>query len=205
MTSHRILVVSGSTRRASVHSLIARTVAAELERQGRDHLLVDLAEFDLPLYQGDLEAEHGVPAAAHRLAELLQSSGGLLVATPEYNGAVGPLLKNTVDWITRVDIGVLRDTFIGLIAASPGRGGAVRGLAMVRTWFEAMRLTLADTDLSMPRIRDSIVEHDAGTGGRADGTVPSMFLDPAATATVAEFVGSFLRQFDEYCTGRPSD
>lgn len=195
MTSHRILVMSGSTRRASVHSTIARTVDAELEQRGREHLLVDLAEFEMPLYHGDQEDEHGVPAAASRLAELLRASGGLLLATPEYNGAVSPLLKNTVDWVTRVDMGVLRDTFIGLMAASPGRGGGGRGLAMVRTWFDAMRLTLADDDLSLPRIHDALVD-DGPTTAR-----PS--LDSAAAATVAEFVDSYLQQFDEYCDGRP--
>lgn len=197
MTSGRILVMSGSTRRASVHSTIARTTDAELERRGRAHLLVDLAEFEMPIYHGDHEDEHGAPAAAVRLADLVQSAGGLLLATPEYNGAVSPLLKNTVDWVTRVDIGVLRDTFIGLAAASPGRGGGARGLAMVRTWFEAMRLTLADTDLSLPRIHDSVVDGIEATGDAR----PS--LDTAATTAVAEFVDSYLQQFDEYCSGRP--
>lgn len=196
MTSSQILVTSGSTRRASVHSAIARAVDDELGRRGRSHLLVDLAEFEMPLYHGDHEAERGVPDAARRLADLLQSSGGLLVATPEYNGAVTPLLKNTVDWVTRVDIGVLRDTFIGLIAASPGRGGGARGLAMVRSWFGAMRLTLADADLSLPSIADSVLEEE-GSGHRR--------LGPPASTAVDEFVDSYLQQFDEYCDGRPPD
>lgn len=198
MTHHRILVLSGSTRRASVHGLLARSVAAELDGRGRDHVLVDLAGYELPLYHGDLEDEHGVPEPAHRLAELLQSSGGLLVATPEYNGAFSPLLKNTIDWVTRIDIGVLRDTFIGLAAATPGRGGGVRGLAMVRTWFENMRLTVAETDLSIPQVH----EHVEGTL-TSPGDDPRRF-DATTRAAIATWVDTYLRDFDEYCCGRPA-
>jgi len=193
MTSNRILVTSGSTRRESVHSLLARSVADELARRGRDHLLVSLGDHDMPIYHGDHEAEHGVPLTAHELADLLRGSGGLLVASPEYNGAFSPLLKNSIDWVTRIDMGVLRDTFVGLMAASPGRGGGRRGLAMVRTWFENMRLIVATTELSIPQVNDHL------TG---DGT--AVAFDRKTAAAISEWVDAYLVDFDEYCTGRPS-
>ena len=62
MTHHRILVTAGSIRRASFNSLLARAIADELARRDRDHLLVSLADHDMPIYHGDHEAEHGVPA-----------------------------------------------------------------------------------------------------------------------------------------------
>ena len=192
MTHPRILVTAGSIRRASFNSLLARTVADELARRDRDHLLVSLADHDMPIYHGDHEAEHGAPAPAHELAGLLRESGGLVIASPEYNGSFSPLLKNSIDWVTRVDMGVLRDTLIGLAGTSPGRGGGVRGLAMVRTWFENMRLTVAADGLSIPQVNDRVT-------GEADAIV----FDADTRAAIATWVDAYLVEFDEYCTGRP--
>ena len=192
MTGHRILITAGSTRRASVNSALARAVADELAWRDRDHLLVSLGDHDMPIYQGDHEDEFGVPATAHELAALLRESGGLLVASPEYNGSFSPLLKNSIDWVTRIDMGVLRDTYIGLMAASPGRIGGVRGLAMVRTWFENMRLIVATTDLSIPHVHEHV-------SGESD----SFEFDIETRATIAAWVDAYLVEFDEYCTGRP--
>jgi NAD(P)H-dependent FMN reductase len=192
MTHHRILVTAGSVRRASYNSLLARSVADELARRDRDHLLVSLADHGMPIYNGDHEDEHGVPATALELAALLRDSGGLVIASPEYNGSFSPLLKNSIDWVTRVEMGVLRDTLIGLTAASPGRGGGVRGLAMVRTWFENMRLTVADEDLSIPQVNE-----------RVSGDADALAFDADTRATIAAWVDAYLVEFDEYCTGRP--
>ncbi len=192
MTSHRILVTAGSTRRASINTLLARAVVDELARRDRDHVLVSLGDHQMPIYHGDHEDEHGVPATAHELAALLRDSGGLLIASPEYNGSFSPLLKNSIDWVTRIDMGVLRDTFIGLMAASPGRGGGVRGLAMVRTWFENMRLIVATTDLSIRQANEHVT-------GESD----SVMFDIETRTTIAAWVDAYLVEFDEYCTGRP--
>jgi chromate reductase len=191
-TSRRILVTAGSTRSRSLNALLARAVADELARRDRDHQLVSLDDHEMPIYHGDHEDEHGVPATAHDLAALLRDAGGLLIASPEYNGSFSPLLKNSIDWVTRTDMGVLRDTFVGLMAASPGRGGGVRGLAMVRTWFENMRLIVATTDLSIPRVN----EHITGEPGMP-------MFDIETRAAIAAWVDTYLVEFDEYCTGRP--
>jgi chromate reductase len=192
VTHRRILVTAGSIRRASFNSLLARAIADELTRRDRDHLLVSLADHDMPIYHGDHEAEYGVPAPAHELAALLRESGGLVIASPEYNGSFSPLLKNTIDWVTRVDMGVLRDTLIGLAGASPGRGGAKRSLAMVRTWFENMRLTVVTDDLSIPQVTQ-----------RVTGVGDEIVFDADTRAAIAAWVDDYLVEFDEYCTGRP--
>jgi NAD(P)H-dependent FMN reductase len=192
VTHHRILITAGSIRRSSFNTLLARAVADELARRDRQHLLVSLADHDMPIYHGDHEDEHGVPATAHELATLLRDSGGLLIASPEYNGSFSPLLKNSIDWVTRVDMGVLRDTLVGLMAASPGRGGGARGLAMVRTWFENMRLTVATDDLSIPQVNEHVT-----------GEPSSMAFDAETRAAIAAWIDAYLVEFDEYCTGRP--
>jgi NAD(P)H-dependent FMN reductase len=192
VTHHRILVTAGSIRRASFNSLLAHAIAAELTRRDRDHLLVSLADHDMPIYHGDHEDEYGVPATAHELAALLRYSGGLVIASPEYNGSFSPLLKNSIDWVTRVDMGVLRDMLIGLTGASPGRGGGRRGLAMVRTWFENMRLTMTTDDLSIPQVSERVTDVEG-----------AIVFDTDTRAVIAAWVDAYLLEFDEYCTGRP--
>jgi NAD(P)H-dependent FMN reductase len=192
VTHRQILVTAGSTRRASFNTLLARAVADELTRRDRDHVLVSLTDHDMPIYHGDHEDEHGVPATAYELAALLRDSGGLLIASPEYNGSFSPLLKNSIDWVTRIDMGVLRDKLIGLMAVSPGRGGGARGLAMVRTWFGNMRLSVATDDLSIPQVNDHIT-----------GEPSSIGFDIETSGAIAAWVDAYLVEFDEYCTGRP--
>jgi hypothetical protein len=89
-------------------------------------------------------------------------------------------------------MGVLRDTLIGLTGASPGRGGGARGLAMVRTWFENMRLTVATEDLSISHVSE-----------RVTGKPDAIEFDAGTRAAIAAWVDAYLVEFDEYCTGRP--
>jgi NAD(P)H-dependent FMN reductase len=143
-------VVAASTRRASLNGALARAIADRLQARGERVDLIDLSRFDMPMYHGDLEADEGVPPAATELAERLAGARRLVITSPEYNGSYPALLKNTVDWLTRVDRSVLAHLEIHLAAASPGRMGGTRGLAHLRTWLESMRLSVAEADLSVP-------------------------------------------------------
>jgi NAD(P)H-dependent FMN reductase len=100
--------------------------------------LIDLRDFVMPLYDGDLEQEHGPPEAATRLFELMKAHDGLLLACPEYNSSITPLLKNTIDWVSRPREGEPRlAAFTGKVAAltsaSTGQLGGLRGLVHVRS------------------------------------------------------------------------
>ncbi len=127
---------SPRARAASLNGTLARTIAERLTDRGERVDLIDLSRFDMPMYHGDLEADEGVPPAATELAERLASARRLVITSPEYNGAYPALLKNTIDWLTRVDRGVLAHLDIHLAAVSPGRMGGTRGLAHLRAWLE---------------------------------------------------------------------
>ena len=133
----RLLAFAGSARRGSFNARLARFAAREAEAAGAEVLLLDLAEFDLPLYNGDLEADDGLPAGAARLKELFLAHDGFLVASPEYNGSISPFLKNAIDWVSRPVAGQpplvwYAGKVAGLMAASPGALGGLRGLVHVR-------------------------------------------------------------------------
>ena len=99
----KILVFAGSTRNHSINKQLAQIAAAKANELGGEGVLIDLADYEMPLYHGDVERDDGIPDAARRFAELVSDADGIVIASPEYNGAYSPLLKNTIDWVTRVD------------------------------------------------------------------------------------------------------
>ena len=97
----RILAFAGSAREESFNKRLVRVAAAGAEAAGVACTVLDLRDFPLPIYDGDLEAAEGLPENAKRLRELFLAHQGLLIASPEYNSSISPLLKNTLDWVSR--------------------------------------------------------------------------------------------------------
>lgn len=141
MPPPRILVFAASVRSGSLNRRLAGLATRRLRQQGATVELLDLADFPLPLYDGDHEAAHGVPAHAAALHEALRSHNGVFIATPEYNSGPPPLLVNAFDWVSRVaDHGGAAAAFgrqrFALGAASPGALGGYRCLSQLRLWLE---------------------------------------------------------------------
>lgn len=133
----RILLFAGSLRTGSFNRKLADLAEAALSEAGArvDH--ITLRDYSLPIYDADLEAEEGVPAPAQELHRKFRTSHGVMIVSPEYNAGTPPLLKNTIDWISRVrDHGGMAAAFevpvFGLASASPGRFGGYRGLMALR-------------------------------------------------------------------------
>jgi len=130
-----VLVAAGSLRRGSWNAALAAEAARALEAAGASVTHVSLADYPLPLYDADLEREAGLPEAARRLAEAIAAHDGLFLASPEYNAGVTPLLKNAIDWASRVRDGgppVFTNKVTALSSASNGQFGGMRGLLMLR-------------------------------------------------------------------------
>lgn len=137
MSAPQLLAFAGSTRRESFNKRLLPILRRGAERAGAQVTTVDLRDYPMPLYDGDLEAEQGVPAPALELRGLLKSSSGLLLACPEYNSSISGVLKNTIDWVSRPvegedGLASLRGKVVGLVSASPGALGGLRGLVHVR-------------------------------------------------------------------------
>ncbi|MEZ6124993.1 MAG: NAD(P)H-dependent oxidoreductase [Planctomycetaceae bacterium] len=137
MTAPRILAFAGSVRINSFNGTLVRIAAAGARRAGADVTVLDLNDFPLPIFDEDFEREQGTPANAQKLKELFLQHDGLLVSSPEYNSSISPLLKNTIDWVSRPIPGqprlaAYRNKFAALMSASPGALGGLRGLVHVR-------------------------------------------------------------------------
>lgn len=135
----RILVFAGSVRTGAYSGQTANAAMKALALLGADVTRISLADYPLPIMDQNLEKEQGVPENAMRLARMIDNHDGLLIATPEYNASVPPLLKNTIDWVSRISRdpgGKPFKPFEGKVAAlcssSNGKYGGVRALNHLR-------------------------------------------------------------------------
>jgi chromate reductase len=155
MSALKILVIPGSLRTGSLNARLAAAAAAELAQAGADVTRISLADFPLPLYDGDLQAKSGVPKHAVNLKRMMSVHHGVLIVTPEYNSSVPPLIKNTIDWITRVQDPhetrgqVFRDRVFALAAASENRLGGTRALAALRLILTACQAMVIPNQLAL--------------------------------------------------------
>ena len=138
----KILVIPGSLRTGSHNARLAALVTKELALAEADVTRLSLGDFPLPLYDGDLETRSGPPAGAIQLKRMLSVHPGVFIVTPEYNASVPPLVKNTIDWISRVrergeaPLAVFKRRAFALGSALPGGFGGMRSLLALRQVLE---------------------------------------------------------------------
>jgi len=137
MAKPKILAFAGSARKESFNKKLVKVAAVGAAEAGAEVTLLDLADYPMPIMDQDLEDAEGLPENAQKLKAIFKEHDALLIACPEYNGSITPLLKNTIDWLSRKEEGeapleVYQGKVAGLIAASPGGLGGLRGLVHVR-------------------------------------------------------------------------
>jgi NAD(P)H-dependent FMN reductase len=151
----KILVIPGSLRSGSHNVRLAAAAAYEFAQSGVDVTRISLGDFPLPIYDGDLQTRSGVPKNAVNLKRMIGAHHGVLFVTPEYNSSVPPLLKNTIDWITRVQDApeargqVFRERPFAIAAASENRLGGTRALAALRLILSACHATVIPNQLAL--------------------------------------------------------
>ncbi len=151
----KILVIPGSLRTGSHNVRLAAAAAYEFAQAGVDVTRISLGDFPLPIYDGDLQAKSGVPKHAVNLKRMIGAHHGVLLVTPEYNSSVPALVKNTIDWITRVQDPqesrgqVFRERPFAIAAASEGRLGGTRALAALRLILSACHAIVIPNQLAL--------------------------------------------------------
>ncbi|MDE0811192.1 MAG: NAD(P)H-dependent oxidoreductase [Alphaproteobacteria bacterium] len=152
--SPKILVFAGSARSASFNKKLAAAAAGMTRDAGAEVTLLDLADHRLAMYDGDDEAGGGVPADAKALRKIFLDHDAMIIASPEYNSSVAPMLKNTLDWISRPDgddamVVAYKGKTAGLISASPGALGGLRGLVHLRSILGNIGVTVVPQQFAM--------------------------------------------------------
>jgi NAD(P)H-dependent FMN reductase len=128
----RILVLAASVRAGSLNAMLAVLAAESVERNGGDAELASMREFDVPLYDGDLETTEGIPPGADRFRQRLELADGFIIASPEYNASIPGVLKNLIDWTSRHRPQPFNERHALLLSASPSMMGGNRGLWALR-------------------------------------------------------------------------
>jgi NAD(P)H-dependent FMN reductase len=152
----KILAFAGSTREASYNKKLVQIAAEGARTAGAEVTYVDLRDLPMPLFDEDLEAKEGIPANVKTFKQLMITHQGLLIAAPEYNSSITPLLKNTIDWASRPEPGepmlaCFKDKVAILMSASPGALGGLRGLTHVRSILSSIGVLVLPDQKAIPK------------------------------------------------------
>jgi NAD(P)H-dependent FMN reductase len=155
----KILAFAGSTRTDSFNKKLVKVAAVGAKETGVDVAIIDLRDFPMPLYDEDLEKKDGLPSSTRKLKDLMLAHQGFLISSPEYNSSISGVLKNTIDWTSRqgdeYPVSCFKDKVAGLMSASPGRLGGLRGLVHVRAILENMGVIAIPTQVAISNAHEA--------------------------------------------------
>lgn len=156
----KIVAFAGSLRSGSFNRKLIRIAAAGARAAGAEVTELDLRDLPMPLFDGDIERENGLPPNAKVFKRLLIENHGMLISSPEYNSAFPAVLKNAIDWASRLEpndtpLVAFKGKIAGLMSASPGQLGGVRGLAMLRAILANIGTVVVPMQLAIPRANEA--------------------------------------------------
>jgi chromate reductase len=177
----KILAFAASLRKGSLNRKLIHQASILLqEKAGVEVDLADYREFEMPMYDGDLEDASGTPKGGLELVKRIRSAQAIVISTPEYNGSMPGTLKNAIDWASREEPMPFTGKPILLIGASPGGFGATRGIAHARVPLASVGAFVHPDTMGVARAHQAFDE--AGN-----------FVDPKNRARLEELVGSFVK------------
>jgi chromate reductase len=160
----RILAFAGSTRSGSFNKKLVKIAVAGARKAGAEVTYLELRDYPLPLYDGDLEESEGLPANARKLKDIFLAHRGLLIASPEYNSSISGVLKNAIDWVSRpapgeAPLGCFLGKVAALLSTSPGSLGGLRGLIHLRSILGNIKVLVLPDQVSVPQAAGAFEEN----------------------------------------------
>jgi chromate reductase len=185
----RLFAFAAALRRDSLNRKLIRLSAAAAEKAGATIDLADFHEFDMPLYDGDVEAASGAPDGAKKLRERFATADAFMIASPEYNFSIPGTLKNAIDWVSRIKPPVWRGKPGLLLSASPSPVGGNRALWMLRVPLEVLGACLHPDMFSLTQAHEAFdgegALKDAKLAARLEKTVAAFLVNARALTTAA--------------------
>jgi len=156
----KILAFAGSTRKESFNKKLVKIAGEAARSAGAEVTYVDLRDIPMPLYDGDLEAEQGIPENAKKFKALLLAHDGLLISAPEYNSSISAVLKNAIDWASRpmsgeAPLACFTGKVATIMSASPGALGGLRGLVIVRSLLSNINVIVLPAQVAVPKAHEA--------------------------------------------------
>jgi chromate reductase, NAD(P)H dehydrogenase (quinone) len=186
--SPKILAFAGSTRTDSYNKKLIKVAIRGAEAAGAEVTYLDLRDLALPLYDGDLEAEH-FPESALKLKEIMFAHDGLMISSPEYNSSISGVLKNAIDWASRPrpnekPLQAFDGKVAALMSASPGALGGLRGLVTLRSVLGNIRVLVLPDQVAVSKADQAF--NDDGTMKDAKQQASIEHLGSALAHTIAK-------------------
>ncbi|MFE7712551.1 NADPH-dependent FMN reductase [Streptomyces sp. NPDC057486] len=176
----RVLVFGAARRTGSTNAQLASLASGLVAEAGAEVDMASMRDFDMPLYDGDVEAAEGLPAGALALCERIKRCDAFVISSPEYNGSVPGLLKNAIDWVSRVRPQPFKTRHALLLSASPSLIGGNRGLWALRVPLEHLGTRVYPDMFSLPRAHEGFTE---------DGRLAR----PESQERLAEIISGFMQ------------
>ena len=196
----KILAFAGSSRSDSFNKKLVKVAAEGARDAGAEVTFIDLRDYPMPIYDGDLETQEGLPENAKKLKKIFLEHHGLLVSSPEYNSSISALLKNAIDWVSRPvpgesPLACFDKKVVGLMAASPGALGGLRGLVTVRSIFGNIKCTVIPEQVAVAKANEAFAEDGTMKDEKQQSAIKNI---GAQVATVASKLhGTELKQLTE--------
>lgn len=162
----KILAFSGSTRRNSYNQAVVECAAQAAKDAGAEVTVINLADYAMPIFNEDEEAEYGIPERAQAFKQLMIEHDAILIASPEYNSSYPAVLKNAIDWASRKAgdepvLAAYKQKVVGLMAASPGALGGMRVLVVLRMLMQNLSCIVAPAQVAVGNVADKLDESGA--------------------------------------------
>ena len=156
----KILAFAGSTRTESYNKRLIKIAVAGARAASAEVTLIDLRDFPLPIFDGDLETREGLPPNGRKLKDLFLAHQGLLISAAEYNSSITAVLKNAIDWVSRpcpgeTPLGCFEGKVAALMSASPGALGGLRGLVHVRSILGNIKVLVLPDQVAVPKANEA--------------------------------------------------
>ena len=160
----KILAFAGAMRRDSFNKKTVLIAVEGARKAGAEVTYIDLKDFPVPLYDGDIEAGEGLPENAIKLQDLMLEAQGFLISSPEYNSGISGTLKTYIDWTSRPHGehkagACYAGKFASIMSASPGGLGGIRALPNVRTIIASMGVNVLAEDFALGKAHEAFDEN----------------------------------------------
>lgn len=179
--SPKIALISGSIRADSINLQLVNAMAHVFKDLGAKPVKINLGAYEMPIYNGDWEDENGVPKATKNLVNRLKKCDGVFIATPEYNGCLPALLKNTIDWTTRIGLDHFATPVYAIGSATPGPMSGIMVLKQLHFILNRLSATVVPTQVGTGNAATAFDKKGRFVEGRTKD-----FAIKAATQVLAE-------------------
>jgi len=185
----KLIFFAGSARAESINKKLANAACGYASSKGAEAEFIDLKDYPMPIYCGDLEDKEGLPDAAIALKEKLAACDGFFIASPEYNSGYSALLKNTIDWLTRPNpkteeqLNAFKGKVAAISATSPGGLGGLRGLVPLRSLLGNIGIFVTPTQIAISNGFNAFDENGALSDERQKAMLEACVTELMNTAT----------------------